>query len=120
MQHVALHTKDIFYTLRRMKEASELGGFEFLEPPPEDYYQNLPTRLGSALTHEQLSLAKNYGVLADKDDQGVLLQIFTKPIGDRPTLFFEIIQVSKHGWLRLRNPLHFHARNFRTPPPSFT
>lgn len=52
----------------------------------------LPERVGGVLTKEQLAEAEELGILVDKDDQGVLLQIFTKPIGDRPTLFFEIIQ----------------------------
>lgn len=54
--------------------------------------RELPEKIGNALTAEQLKEAEELGVLVDKDDQGVLLQIFTKPIGDRPTLFFEIIQ----------------------------
>jgi 4-hydroxyphenylpyruvate dioxygenase len=48
--------------------------------------------MGDTLDDEQYQLCQKYGILADKDDNGVLLQIFTKPIGDRPTLFVEIIQ----------------------------
>ena len=55
---------------------------------------DLPLRLGDSLTAEQYSKVRELGILADKDDQGVLLQIFTKPVGDRPTLFLEIIQVA--------------------------
>jgi 4-hydroxyphenylpyruvate dioxygenase len=52
----------------------------------------LPARIGNVLTQEQLQEVEELGLLVDKDDQGILLQIFTKPISDRPTLFFEIIQ----------------------------
>jgi 4-hydroxyphenylpyruvate dioxygenase len=52
----------------------------------------LPKKVGDILSAEQLAEAQQLGILVDRDDQGVLLQIFTKPIGDRPTLFFEIIQ----------------------------
>lgn len=55
-------------------------------------YRELPERIGGVLTDEELKEVEELGLLVDKDDQGVLLQIFTKPIGDRPTLFFEIIQ----------------------------
>ena len=75
-----------------MREASALGGFEFLAPPPDSYYQALRERLGDTLTNEQYAKVKELGLLVDKDDQGTLLQIFTKPVGDRPTVFLEIIQ----------------------------
>ena len=52
----------------------------------------MPERIGDALTAEQYHEAEELGILVDRDDQGVLLQIFTKPISDRPTFFFEIIQ----------------------------
>ena len=58
----------------------------------DSYYAGLPARLGDSLTPDQYRQIKELGILADKDDQGVLLQIFTKPVGDRPTLFLEIIQ----------------------------
>ena len=90
---MALFTSDIFSTLRQMREASHYGGFEFMDRQPESYYDNLPLRLGESLSAEQYSKVRELGILADKDDQGVLLQIFTKPVGDRPTLFLEIIQV---------------------------
>ena len=63
-----------------------------MPPPPGDYYDRLPGRLGDALTPVQYGLCREMGLLGDKDDQGVLLQIFTKPVGDRPTLFLEVIQ----------------------------
>lgn len=90
---MALFSRDIFDTLRQMREASRYGGFEFMDRQPESYYDALPLRLGDSLTAEQYSRVRELGILADKDDQGVLLQIFTKPVGDRPTLFLEIIQV---------------------------
>ena len=65
-----------------------------MDRQPESYYDALPLRLGDSLTAEQYSKVRELGILADKDDQGVLLQIFTKPVGDRPTLFLEIIQVA--------------------------
>jgi 4-hydroxyphenylpyruvate dioxygenase len=92
VQHMALMTHDIFRTMRRMREAAVYGGFEFLDPQPASYYDNLPARLGDALTPDQYRQVRELGLLADKDDQGVLLQVFTKPVGDRPTLFLEIIQ----------------------------
>ena len=64
-----------------------------MDRQPDSYYDNLPDRLGDSLSAEQYAKVKELGLLADKDDQGVLLQIFTKPVGDRPTLFLEIIQV---------------------------
>ena len=50
------------------------------------------SKIGNALTVDQYKLVEELGILVDKDDQGVLLQVFTKPVGDRPTLFLEIIQ----------------------------
>ena len=93
VQHIALQTNDIFNTMMKMRERSPLGGFEFMDSQPDSYYDNLFKRIGdNSITKEQLELAKELGILVDKDDQGVLLQIFTKPVGDRPTLFLEIIQ----------------------------
>lgn len=92
VQHLALFTKDIFATLRQMRAVSDIGGFEFVASQPASYYEKLRTRLGDSLTEEQYHQCETLGILADKDDQGVLLQIFTKPVGDRPTLFLEIIQ----------------------------
>lgn len=90
VQHIALKTGDIFATVRAMRQAR--GGFSFMERPSEAYYAKLPARLGADLTAEQVAQCQDLGILADKDNQGVLLQIFTKPVGDRSTLFFEIIQ----------------------------
>ena len=95
VQHVALFTEDIFHTLELMRSATAWGGFEFMPGQGADYYQRVRERVGfKSVTEEQYKLAEEMGVLIDQDDQGVLLQIFTKPIGDRPTIFFEIIQVS--------------------------
>ena len=76
-----------------MRAATPWGGLEFMDRQPDSYYDSLPSRLGSSLSAELYEGVRELGLLADKDDQGVLLQIFTKPIGDRPTFFFEIIQV---------------------------
>mmetsp|Transcript_375 Transcript_375/g.434 ORF Transcript_375/g.434 Transcript_375/m.434 type:complete len:441 (+) Transcript_375:292-1614(+) len=92
VQHMALFTPDIFTTMKQMREASEYGGFEFMDRQKDRYYDNLPKRLGDSLTEYQYKMVRELGLLADEDDQGVLLQVFTKPIGDRPTLFLEIIQ----------------------------
>lgn len=93
VQHMALFTTDIFETMRKMRTASNSGGFEFMPAQPPAYYKNLPSRIGEdALTSEQMRQVEELGLLVDKDDQGILIQIFTKPVGDRPTLFLEIIQ----------------------------
>jgi len=75
LQHLALATKDIFATMRQMRAVSEMGGFSFMAPPPPSYYRALPERLEGALTQQQLEQVEELGLLADKDDQGVLLQV---------------------------------------------
>ncbi|XXG68766.1 hypothetical protein AAC387_Pa06g1778 [Persea americana] len=92
LQHLALLSEDIFRTLREMRKRSWVGGFEFMPSPPPTYYKNLKNRAGNVLTEEQIKECEELGILVDRDDQGVLLQIFTKPVGDRPTIFIEIIQ----------------------------
>ncbi|KAL0912245.1 hypothetical protein M5K25_018207 [Dendrobium thyrsiflorum] len=92
VQHLALATDDVLQTLREMKAKSPAGGFEFMPPPVPTYYVNLRRRAGDVLSEEQMKQCEELGVLVDRDDQGVLLQIFTRPVGDRPTLFLEIIQ----------------------------
>jgi 4-hydroxyphenylpyruvate dioxygenase len=67
-------------------------GVPFLQTP-ESYYEDVPERIGEIA--ESLDDLRRLGILVDRDDEGYLLQIFTKPIGDRPTLFFEIIE--RHG-----------------------
>ncbi|XAR52811.1 4-hydroxyphenylpyruvate dioxygenase [Bertholletia excelsa] len=92
VQHLALMSEDIFRTLREMRRRSSVGGFEFMPSPPPTYYRNLKRRAGDVLTDEQIKECEELGILVDRDDQGTLLQIFTKPVGDRPTIFIEIIQ----------------------------
>jgi 4-hydroxyphenylpyruvate dioxygenase len=92
LQHLALICDNIFSTLREMRTRTHIGGFDFMPKPPPTYYKNLANRVGDILTAEQIKECDELGILVDKDDQGVLLQIFTKPVGDRPTIFVEIIQ----------------------------
>lgn len=92
LQHLALKTDDIFQTLREMRSRAEFGGFDFMPRPSSSYYKELPQKIGDVLTEEQFKECEELGILVDKDDQGVLLQIFTRPLGDRPTVFIEIIQ----------------------------
>lgn len=92
-QHIAVKTDNIFRTMREIRQRSELGGFDFMPAPGPDYYKRIPDRIGKdVLTADQLRELEELGLLADKDDQGVLLQVFTQPIGDRPTIFLEIIE----------------------------
>ncbi|XP_047148695.1 4-hydroxyphenylpyruvate dioxygenase [Vigna umbellata] len=92
VQHLALVSNDIFRTLREMRKRSFVGGFEFMPSPPPTYYANLHKRAGDVLTVDQIKQCEELGILVDRDDQGTLLQIFTKPVGDRPTIFIEIIE----------------------------
>jgi len=84
-QHVALATADIVKTVTDLQNR----GVEFLKVP-STYYDDLLSRVGHI--DEDLNPLKELGILVDRDEEGYLLQIFTKPIEDRPTLFFEIIQ----------------------------
>jgi 4-hydroxyphenylpyruvate dioxygenase len=90
VQHLAVATDDIIATVRQLRA----NGVEFLPPPPQTYYDAIPKRLGShmELMKEDISVLKELSILVDADEEGYLLQIFTKPVEDRPTLFFEIIQ----------------------------
>jgi 4-hydroxyphenylpyruvate dioxygenase len=92
LQHLALKTDDIVSTLREMRKRSDFGGFDFMPNLGPTYYKALPERIGDALPAEKYKECEELGILVDIDDQGVLLQIFTKPLGDRPTVFIEIIQ----------------------------
>ncbi|MBS1746020.1 MAG: 4-hydroxyphenylpyruvate dioxygenase [Bacteroidetes bacterium] len=85
VQHVALATKNIVETVTALQNR----GVEFLKVPTT-YYDDLLERVGTI--DEDVEPLKKLGVLVDRDDEGYLLQIFTKPVEDRPTLFFEIIQ----------------------------
>ncbi len=84
VQHVALRTDDIVHTVSRLMAR----GMEFLKVP-KAYYDALPDRVGTI--DENLEELSQLGILVDRDDEGYLLQIFSKPTGDRPTLFYEII-----------------------------
>lgn len=88
-----MFTSDIFRTMRLMRAASQFGGFSFVDAPGPSYYTSMRQRLGDSLDEDQYRQIEELGLLADKDDQGVLLQVFTRPVGDRATLFLEVIQV---------------------------
>lgn len=76
-----------------MRKESNLYGFGFMPRPSADYYDKVADRVGEdTLTKDQIKECERLGILIDRDDQGVLLQLFTKPLGDRPTVFIEIIQ----------------------------
>lgn len=85
VQHLALSTRDIIKTVRMMRANS----VDFL-PTPKTYYENLIERIGPI--EEDIETLAELGILVDVDENGYMLQIFTQPLQDRPTLFFEIIQ----------------------------
>jgi 4-hydroxyphenylpyruvate dioxygenase len=85
VQHIALLTNDILHTVGRLREQ----GVDFLSVP-ESYYDLLPQRVGEI--DEAIEAIQRLGILVDRDEEGYLLQLFTKPVQDRPTVFFEIIQ----------------------------
>jgi 4-hydroxyphenylpyruvate dioxygenase len=87
-QHIAVSTRDIVGTVAEMRRR----GVEFITIPPA-YYEDVPVRVPEVI--EQIDDLKEQGILVDHDDEGYLLQIFTKPVGDRPTVFFEVIE--RHG-----------------------
>lgn len=84
-QHIAVATDDIVLTIAEMRSR----GVEFLHVPGS-YYDTVPERVGAIV--EDMATLKRLGIMVDRDEDGYLLQIFTKPVEDRPTLFFEIIQ----------------------------
>lgn len=90
VQHIAVATDDIISTVSKLRAR----GIEFLSTPPEEYYRAVPGRLEefSHELRENIETLKKLGIMIDADEEGYLLQIFTKPVEDRPTLFFEIIQ----------------------------
>jgi 4-hydroxyphenylpyruvate dioxygenase len=100
VQHLALATEDILATVDALRAA----GVEFLDTP-ESYYSDpaLAARIGDVRVPVRELAAR--GILVDRDEDGYLLQIFTRPIGDRPTVFFELIE--RHG------SLGFGKGNFR-------
>ncbi|MDG1528738.1 MAG: 4-hydroxyphenylpyruvate dioxygenase [Polaribacter sp.] len=90
VQHIAVATDDIIKTVSQLKAR----GVEFLPPPPQSYYDMIPERLGEhrEMMKEDIGELQKLSIMIDADEEGYLLQIFTKPVEDRPTLFFEIIQ----------------------------
>jgi 4-hydroxyphenylpyruvate dioxygenase len=88
VQHIALTTDNIIETVRALRH----NDVSFLRVP-RAYYDMLPERVGAI--DENIEELAELGILADRDDEGYMLQIFTKPVEDRPTLFFEIIE--RHG-----------------------
>jgi 4-hydroxyphenylpyruvate dioxygenase len=88
VQHIALLTDDIISTVRHLKAR----GMQFIYVP-QTYYEEVPNRVGAI--EEDLRTIAELGILVDRDEEGYLLQTFTKTVQDRPTLFFEVIQ--RHG-----------------------
>jgi 4-hydroxyphenylpyruvate dioxygenase len=88
VQHIAVSTTDIVHAVTELSAR----GVEFL-PIPESYYVDVPGRIGEI--KEDVADLQRLGILIDRDDEGYLLQIFTKAVGDRPTVFFELIE--RHG-----------------------
>lgn len=103
VQHIALSTKDIISAVSAMQER----GVEFLTIP-DAYYERLRKGLEHAgiQVQEDINTLQKLKILVDYDDKGYLLQIFTKPVEDRPTLFYEIIQRHNHSG--------FGAGNFKS------
>lgn len=99
VQHIAVATNDIIATVKALKAR----GVEFLDAPPNAYYEDLHNRVGEI--SEDVKQIQKLGILVDADEEGYLLQLFTKPVEDRPTLFFEIIQ--------RRGAQSFGAGNFK-------
>jgi 4-hydroxyphenylpyruvate dioxygenase len=92
VQHIALATNEIITTVTAMKAA----GVEFLETP-DSYYDDPELRARIGQVRVPIETLKEHRILVDRDEDGYLLQIFTKPIGDRPTVFYELIE--RHGSL---------------------
>jgi 4-hydroxyphenylpyruvate dioxygenase len=91
-QHIALATGDILTSVDHLRAA----GVEFL-PTPDSYYDDPELRARIGKVRAPIEQLKARGILVDRDEDGYLLQIFTKPIGDRPTVFYELIE--RHGSL---------------------
>ncbi len=90
VQHIAVATDDIIASVTELRAR----GVEFLSAPPKAYYEEIPKRLGAhmKMMKEDIAVIEKLAIMVDADEDGYLLQIFTKPVEDRPTLFFEIIQ----------------------------
>lgn len=103
IQHIALHTSDIVHSVRWLMN----HGVQFIDTP-NAYYDQLDARLSTAKIQvkEDLKILRELKILIDYDDNGYLLQLFTKPLEDRPTLFIEIIQRRNHNG--------FGAGNFKS------
>ena len=103
VQHIVMRTENIIETVTRMKNR----GILFLDKIPDTYYDNLRTGLAAKniQVQEDIDILQREKILVDYDDKGYLLQIFTKPLEDRPTLFLEVIQ--------RRNHQGFGAGNFK-------
>jgi len=91
-QHIALATNDIIATVTAMRAA----GVEFLDTP-DSYYEDPELRARIGAVRVPIDVLKQHRILVDRDEDGYLLQIFTKPVGDRPTVFYELIE--RHGSL---------------------
>jgi 4-hydroxyphenylpyruvate dioxygenase len=91
-QHIALATNDIIGTVQAMRAA----GVEFLDTP-DSYYDDPELRARIGKVRVPIEVLKEHRILVDRDEDGYLLQIFTAPIGDRPTVFYELIE--RHGSL---------------------
>ena len=100
VQHIALNTPDILFTISQLRAR----GVEFLKVPSK-YYENLRKRLETSPTKldEDLEVIERLNILVDFDDNGYLLQIFTMPVEDRPTLFWEVIQRHNHNGFGIGN-----------------
>jgi 4-hydroxyphenylpyruvate dioxygenase len=88
VQHIAVSTTDIVRCVQEL----QARGVRFLRTP-DSYYDGVPERVGAI--DQSVEDLRRLGILVDRDDEGYLLQIFTKPLGDRPTIFLEIIE--RHG-----------------------
>jgi 4-hydroxyphenylpyruvate dioxygenase len=93
VQHIALNTPNIIQAIRNLRAR----GLDFLAVP-KTYYQDLRARLAKSAVkiEEDLSIIEELNILVDFDDKGYLLQLFTRPVEDRPTLFYEVIQRHNH------------------------
>jgi 4-hydroxyphenylpyruvate dioxygenase len=100
VQHIAFNTSNIIFAITQLKSR----GIEFLTIPTK-YYENLRERLENSSTKiiENIDTLEKLNILVDFDDQGYLLQIFTAPVQDRPTLFFEVIQRNNHNGFGVGN-----------------
>ena len=80
-------------TMEKMAAMSALGGVEFMPAPGASYYEDhVPKKMGDMVDQKLIDACRSYGILIDRDEEGGLLQVFTKPLQDRPTVFIEIIQ----------------------------